>query len=65
MVTGYGYGLWFQAMVPGHLSDHTGQERHLGHETAPSPGHFLQCRLVNEAQAYAGFGVELTIDLGQ
>ena len=46
--------LWFQAMVPGYLSDHTGQERHLGHETASSPGYFLQCRLADEAQAYAG-----------
>ena len=33
--------LWLRAMVPGYLSDHTGQERHLGHETASSPGYFL------------------------
>ena len=40
-------------MVPGYLSDYTGQERHLGHETASPLGYFLQCRLANEAQAYA------------
>ena len=42
------------SMVTGSLSDHTGQARHLGHETASPPGYFLQCRLANEAQAYAG-----------
>ena len=46
--------LWLRAMVPGYLSDYTGQERHLGHETASPLGYFLQCRLANEAQAYAG-----------
>ena len=43
--------LWF----PGYLSDYTGQERHLGHETASSTWVFsYNAALADEAQAYAG-----------